>query len=268
MSTGLFRSEFKRGLRTVFSYASGMVLYLWLFIWVYPSFAGARALTALLRSMPAGLLKVLGYSVGVTHLSGFLGGEFYSLLYLLIFAIFGIFTATQLVARRITNGSMAYLLATPVSRRVVATTEALVLLTEVLIIGAATTLGAILGAHWFIHDAGLNVGAFIQMNLVGTLLFSVVAGYSFVFSCLAPDERTALALSATLTLLLYGLHVVGDMTPHFAWMARGSLFSAFNSAELIRGQGHFLRDAIGLAAGAVLLYAAGITVFRRRDLPL
>jgi ABC-2 type transport system permease protein len=268
MSLGLFRSEFVKGLRTVASYGMGMVLYVWLFIWIYPAFARARALSALLRSLPPGLLKVLGYTIGPTHLSAFLGGEFYSLLYLVIFAVFAIFTATRLVAHLIDNGSMAYLLATPVSRRAVATTQALLLLTDVFIIGALTAGGALLGVHWLLGHSALNEHTFLEMNLVGTLLFAVVAGYSFLASCAAPDERAALGLSTALTLLFYGLRVVGDVSSQAAFLAHASVFSAFNSAKLIQGQGHFARDALGLALAAVALYAAGIAAFRRRQLSL
>ncbi|MGC8488628.1 MAG: ABC transporter permease subunit [Clostridia bacterium] len=268
MSGGLFRSELVKGLRTVASYGIGMVFYVWLFIWIYPSFARARALTSLLRSMPPGLLKVVGYTVGATRLSGFLGGEFYSLLYLLIFAVFVIFTATRLVAHLVDNGSMAYLLATPVSRRAVATTQVLVLVTDVVIIGAMTAGGGLLGVHWLLGHSELKERAFLETNLVGTLLFAVVAGYSFLVSCAAPDERTALGLSTVLTLLFYGLHVVGDVSSRAAFLAHASLFSAFDSAELIRGQGHFLREALRLALTSVILYATGISTFRRRQLPL
>lgn len=268
MSRALFASGVRSNLRGLAGYAFGMVFYLWLFIWIYPSFAGSRGLNLLLRALPPGLLKVLGYSVGVSHLSGFLGGEFYSLLYLLIMGVYAVFAASKVMAHLIDNGSMAYLLASPVSRTRVAVTQGAVLLSGVLVIGAVTAAGGLLGAHWFAPHAALPVGAFLALNLVGTLLFAVVGAYSFLLSCIAPDERTALGLSAVVTLLFYGLHVVGDLSARVGWLAHLSLFTVFSSQSLIHGHGPVLADALGLGAAAVALVAVGAVLFRRRQLSM
>ena len=180
MSAALFASTFRRSVRTLSNYAAAMVLYLWVFIWVYPPFARSTALNALLKTLPTGLLKVLGYSLGVTHLSGFLAGEFYSLLYMIILAVYAVFTGTNLMAHLVDTGFMGDLLGTPVSRRRVASTPALVPLVGVFLIAGATTAGGLLGAHWFAPCSHIAAGPFVEMNLVGALVFAVVAAYSFL----------------------------------------------------------------------------------------
>jgi len=268
MNQALFTAMVKEEAHSLASYAFGMILYLWLFIWVFPSFSGSQSLNQLFQKMPAGLMRVLGYTAGVTHLSTFLGGEFYSLLYLVIMAIYVLFGATKLVAHLVDNGSMAYLLSTPVSRARVATTQAVVLVSGVWMIALCSMVGGLLGAHWFAHHAGINTGFFVQMNLVGALVFSVVAGYAFGFSCLARYERSALGLSALLTILFYVVHTIGDLTPRFAWINHLSLFTAFNPQNLIQGHGHLAIDTIGLAAATVIVFGIGIIGFVRRQLPL
>ena len=268
MSAALFVSTFRQSLRTLATYAVAMVLYLWVFIWIYPSFAGSTALNAMLKTLPPGLLKVLGYSVRVTHLSGFLTGEFYSLLYLIILAIYAILTGTRLMAHLVDNGFMGYLLATPVSRRRIASTQALVLLGGVFLIAAATTGGGLLGAHWFAPHAHIAPGPFVEMNLVGMLVFAVVAAYSFVFSALAPDERTAIGLSTTVTLLFYSLHVVGDLSTRLRWAANLSLFTLFNPPALMGGHGPILTDSLWLVAATITLLGLAVAGFQRRQLSL
>lgn len=264
----LYLTELKANVKTISSYAFGMLFYLWLFIWIYPSFAGSQALNNLLRQMPQGLMKVLGYTVGITHIGDFLGGEFYSLLYLIIMSIYTIFVATKLVAHLVDNGSMAYLLASPVSRTKVAITQAVVLISGVLVIGLVSTLGALLGVHLFVHHPGMNNMYLVQMNIVGVLLFCVVAGYCFLFSCLVRDERTALGLSALLTILFYGVHTVGDLSTKFAWLNHLTLFNVFDPQELIHGQGHFIVDSVWLLVATIVLFGVAIVVFRKRQLPL
>ena len=268
MSTALLASTFRQGARGLANYTLGMVLYLWLFIWVYPSFAGSKALNTLLQDLPAGMLRVLGYSLGVTHLSGFLAGEFYSLLYLIILTIYAVFTGARVMAHLIDNRFMGYLLATPVSRRRVACTQALALLGGVVLIAALTTAGGLLGAAWFAPRSHLAAGPFVRLNLVGMLVFTVVAAYSFLFSALAPDERTALSLSAFVTLVFYGLHIVADLSRQLRWVAHLSLFTIFNPPALIAGQGAVLVDAPVLAGITVALLVLAVLGFERRQLPL
>lgn len=268
MSAALFASTFRQGVRGLANYALGMVLYLWLFIWVYPSFAGSKALNTLLQGLPAGLLRVLGYTLGVTQLSGFLAGEFYSLLYLVILAIYAIFTGARVMAHLIDNRFMGYLLATPVARRRVACTQALVLLSGVVVIAALTTAGGLLGAAWFAPHAHIAAGPFVRMNLVGMLVFTVVAAYSFLFSALAPDERTALSLSTFVTLVFYGLHLVADLSNRLRWVAHLSLFTIFNPPALIAGRGAVLVDSLVLTGVTVALLVLAVLGFEQRQLPL
>lgn len=268
MNGALYFNELKSNAKTISSYAFGMLFYLWLFIWIYPSFAGSQALNNLLQQMPQGLMKVLGYTVGVTHIGDFLGGEFYSLLYLIIMGIYTIFVATKLVAHMVDTGSMAYLLASPVSRTKIAITQAAVLISGVLVIGLVSTVGALLGVHWFVHHPEMNDTHFVQMNIVGVLLFCVVSGYCFLFSCLVREERTALGLSALVTIVFYGLHTVGELTTKFDWMNHLTLFNVFDPQNLIHGRGHFVADSISLAVSTVVLFGIAIAGFRRRQLPL
>ena len=100
------------------------------------------------------------------------------------------------------------------------------------------------------------------------LLFCAVSGYCFLFSCLARDERTALGLSAALTVLFYGLHAVGTLSQRFSWMSRLSLFTVFNPQNLMHGRGDFAAASISLAALTVVLFGVAIAVFRRRQLAL
>lgn len=106
------------------------------------------------------------------------------------------------------------------------------------------------------------------MNLVGALLFCVVAAYSFLFSCLAPDERTALALSTALTMVLSAFHMATDLNGPFRWLNHLSLFAVLKSQRLIHGQGTFATDVTGLALASAVLIIAAVAGFRRRQLTL
>ncbi|MFP3442884.1 hypothetical protein R0K18_34630, partial [Pantoea sp. SIMBA_133] len=63
----------------------------------------------------------------------------------------------------------------------------------------------------------------------------VISGYSFLFSCLLNDERQALGISGLLTIVFYGMDLVGKMSEKLDWMVHLSLFSTFRPVEIARG---------------------------------
>ncbi len=268
MSKALFRSMFTINARAMVSYGFGMTIYQWLFIWVYPTLTKSSAMNSLLRSMPQGLLKVIGYNNGIGQLADYMAGEFYGLIYIIIFAIFAVTIAGKLVAHLVDNLAMAYLLSTPISRVRLAVTQAATLVTGTAIIAAFCTLGGILGARWFAPHTHLDAGRFIELNLVGFLIFAVVSAYSFLFSCVSRDERTALSLSSGLTLVFYAFNTVGLLGTHLAWMRRLSLFAAYNAQNIVHGNAHVVLVSTSMAAVALLLFAAAAIGFRRRELAL
>lgn len=269
MNLALYRSMMKTHARTLFGYASGIVLYQWLVIWIFPTIAGNEGLNEMLATLPEGMKKAFGMEGGMDQLTDFLANKFYGLLFVLILTIYSVMSAIQLVARLIDRGSMSYLLATPVSRKRVAVTQAMVLITGLLTIALASTVGGIVGVEWFVpEEFTFETAAFVQINLMGMLLFLVIGGYSFLFSCLINDEKRALAAAAGLTLLFYAADLVGKLSSDLDWLHNVTVFTLYRPTEIAQGTVEILPTAIGLAIAAVLLFAGSVTVFQKRDLPL
>jgi ABC-2 type transport system permease protein len=268
MSAALFRTSLKTNVQTMLSYAIGMCAYLWLFIWAYPSLMKSSALNSLLQSLPQGLLQLIGYQAGVSQVGDYLAGEYYGLIYVIILAIYVVTTATRLVAHAVDNGSMAYLLSTPVSRTKVALTQAAVLVVGVVVIGGLTTVAGLLGVQWLVQNAHLDVARFVEMNVVGMLLFLLVGAYCFVFSCMARDERTAIGCSAGLTTVFFAFKMISSLADHVSWLKYLTVFTAFNPQDLIHGQGHFASVALSLAIAALALFGIAIAGFRQREMSL
>lgn len=268
MNFALFRSMLKFNLKSMLSYGIGMTFYLWLVTWMYPSIGQSPSLNSLLKTMPPALLKFVGYQTGISHVSDFLAGEFYGMIYVIILTIYTVMTATKLMAHLVENGSMAYLLATPVSRIKVAITQSVVLAVGICVIGLFSTLGGILGVRLLVPAGGLDTRFFVEMNVVGALLFLLIGAYSFLFSCIARDERQALSMSAVLTLIFYALHTGGTISDKFAWLNNLSVFTAFNASELIHGTAPFATTVAALSVSSIVLFAIAILGFRKRQMSL
>ncbi|MRN56072.1 ABC transporter permease subunit [Paenibacillus monticola] len=268
MNMALLRNMAKVHGKTLASYISATVLYELLIIWVYPSIANSPQLNDLLTSMPAGLMKALGVEGGIQKYNDYLSAQFYGTLFVVILMVYCIMTSVQAIARLVDRGSMAYLLSTPVSRSKVAVTQAIVLVFGLFAFSICTTIGGLLGAQFLIDAPAYDKGLFVQVNLIVFLLFTFIASYCFLISCLCDDEKRALSWSSSLTVLFYSLDLVGKMSSNLTWMRYLSPFYLFRPQDIVKGTFPVGWVSLGLGIGALLIFWLSVSVFRRRDLPL
>lgn len=268
MNSSLLFASFKEKSKTIFSYAFGSVLYLWLLIWVYPSISKANGMNDILKSMPENLLKAFGFEGGITSLASYLAGEYYGLLFILIMAVYCVSTANGLIAKLVDRGSMAYLLATPVSRAKIAFSQATVLIGGLILICFFTTIGGLLGVQMFIHEETVQTAAFVKINVVGFLLFFVVCSYCFFFSTLMNDEKRSLAASALLTIGFYGLDLLSKLSDKFEALKYFSLFSVYDPQKIASGSQQIGVLSASLFMSGIIIFTLAIMVFRKRDLPV
>lgn len=268
MNASLFKAMLKVHGKNLAGYALGAVIYQWLIIWIYPSVSESSGLNEVIKSMPPSIQKAFGLESGFNNVGSFLAGEFYGLLFLLILIVFSVMTSIQLISKLVDRGSMAYLLATPVSRLKVAFTQMLLLVTGLAVICVSTTLGGLSGIELFIEDPVVDRQAFIELNTLGFLLFSVIAGYSFLISCLMNDEKKALGAAAGLTIIFFAVNMVSKLSEELSWMKNITIFSLYNPQDIMQGEVSVLPLGVSLAVGAAILFVLALFSFKNRDLPL
>lgn len=262
MNFPLFASMLKRNRTIILVCASLLVFYILAVIGIFPSNMDMT------KSMPKGLARAFGVEEGTQDLGVFLGSGFYGISFVMFLIIYCVLTATRLIARLVDQGSMAYLLSTPASRTQVALTQACVLIFGLVSMVSLTFITGFLGVNVIIKNPHFNATRFVQMNLVGFLLFFVIGGYSFVFSCLLNDEKRALAASGLLSVIFFLLNSLARMGQDLKWLQFFTPFTAFQPTEIAKGTASVLPISIGLGVAGLLLYGLAIIIFRRRDLPL
>ncbi|MDR6882077.1 ABC transporter permease subunit [Bacillus sp. 3255] len=270
MNVSLYKHMMKIHIKGMMNYAFGSAFYILLMFWLFPSLAGNNAaLDDLIRSLPASITNAFNLGSGFNTVEGFISGEYYGLLLVLIAAVFCILLSTQLMAKLVNQGAMAYLLAAPTTRGKVAVTQAAVMVTGLVTIMAVTTLCGFAGYAWFIGDlSAFHGAAYLRMNIAALLLFFAAGGIAFLVSSLVNDEKKALGVSASLTFGFFSLDFIGKLSERIEWLRSLTYFSLYDPSGIIAG-----KAAIGsawsiLAAIGLLAFAAGVVLFRRRDLPL
>ncbi|MBD3917234.1 ABC transporter permease subunit [Paenibacillus sp. PR3] len=270
MNAPLFKQMMRTNMKGISNYAFGSAFYILLMFWLYPGMAAnTDALNDLLKSMPEGVVNAFNIQGGFGSMEAFISGEYYGLILPILLSIFSLMVSIALLARLVDQGSMAYLLSTPTTRRHVATTQAAVVAVGLLIIMLVTTASGFLGNAWFIGDKFEFDGSrFIRLNLVAWMLFTAVGGISFLISAVMNDEKKALGTSGTIVFGMFGLDMIAKVSDSVEWLKYVSIFSLYRPGAIAAGGGDPVVASVVLLLIGLACYVGGIIAFSRRDLPL
>lgn len=270
MNKALYKHMMSIHIKLMMNYAFGSAFYIILMFWLFPSFASNNAaLDELIQNLPQGLTSAFNLGSGFGTVEAFISGEFYGLLLVLILSIFCILFTTQLMAKLVDQGAMAYLLIVPTTRGKVALTQAMVFVTGLFLIITVTTLCGFAGYALFIGKlSDFHGGAYLEMNIAAFLLFFAVGGIAFLVSSLTNDEKKALGISGFLTFGFFSIDFLGKLSDTIHWMRNLSYFSLYDPSGVIDGRASLTFPWLLLAVIGLVTYATGIMLFRKRDLPL
>lgn len=269
MNIVLYKQMLKVYMKSFTNYAVGSAFYILLMFWLYPGIAkNTGAIDQLVNSMPEGVGRAFGLS-GFGTAESFISGEYYGLILILLLAIVCVQLSTQLMAKLVDQGGMAYLLSTPTTRAKVALTQAAVLTTGLFLILAVTTLAGFAGSAWFLRgDYPLDASRFTVLNAGAFLLFFAIGGIAFLVSALSNDEKKAAGLSGLITFGFFSLDLVGKFSEDLEWLRYFTIFTLYKPSEIINGTVDLSFSFSVLAAVGLLAFALAVARFRRRDLPL
>jgi ABC-2 type transport system permease protein len=254
----------KNSLLLVIFYAV-LAFYLAVMISMYNPEDMAR-ITDMLDLFPEDLMQAMGFSQQVSDLTSYLASWLYGLLMLAFPMVYCIILSQRLVARKVDSGSMAYLLATPNSRtRIIVTLGSYALLSVGLLFALLFGTGVAL-AEW-LQPGQLAADRFLQLNITTMLINMLVIMIGFFFSCLCNDASLASGLAAGLPITFLLLNMLGGVSEDYQWLKRWSVYGWFDPLERVRGEMPWTINLI-YAAGAAVLFAAAVLIFKRRQLPV
>lgn len=266
MNMAWFRHMLRSVLPGVIVYGFSAAAYGWLIEWIYPTLAHSQQVQALLAQLPKAMVRMFGVSGGMATLPQFLDNEFFNLIWPLLLAVFCIGLSARLVAGFVEDHSLVNVLAAPVSRRVFVMTQAAVSVIALLGVVVLAFFGLWLGALYF-HESW-NAGAMNRVAIGGAVTFLVVSGYTFFLSAWFDERKRALGGASAITVLLYALAAVAQMSPKETWLYRVTLFGYYRPAVLIAGQQPVTAVGLVLTLLACVLFGVGVWRFSARDLSL
>lgn len=265
MNKTLFAKELRSNLFVSALIAAVLALYIGMVVAMYDPKLG-ESLETMKQSMPT-VFAVFGMSSPATTLLDFLLTYLYGFLLTAYILVLILVTTYRLMVRYLDRGAMAYLLATPTSRTRIALTMAGVMIA--VLVGFSVLVTAL---EWGFAEAlfpgDLDVQALLQVNAGLLALWLAVAGLCFLSACLFSNSSAALWTGGGLCILFFLMQMISQVGDKFEFLKNINPLTLFDYHGLGAGDASAVGGAIALAASAVVLFAAAVAVFGRRDLSI
>jgi ABC-2 type transport system permease protein len=264
MSGPLFKATLKA------NWVIALAITLFIMIYVATSLSmfnpeSAEFIESMLNVMPEGMIKVFGFENLGTDLTQYISNYLYGFILLVFPFIYTSVVGNRLMAKHVDSGSMSYLLATPNTRNKVALTQAVYHIGSTASIFAFITGAAILMSvsMW---PGMLKIGVFLVLNLVTFSATLVVAGISFLASCLFSDTRFSLAFGVGIPLFFVVCRMIHGLGEKIEWLKYLSVYTVIDIERILSGGSYALFSTIILLAVSAVIYAAGILIFNKKSL--
>ncbi len=202
----------------------------------------------------------------VSTLISFVSNQYFGLMALVLPMIFLIMVGNKLIAAQVDKGSMAYNLSTPTTRVQIASTSAMYLIGSLVVMfGLIAAVGSSVAA---ISQPGvLGYNKFVMLTLGCFLLQFAISSIAFFASCVFNYSSKSFMLGAGLPIVFFVFKLLSGMSDKLEFLKYLSINTLFDTNAIIDGEG-FAAKLTVLAVIGVVLYIAGIKVFKEKDLPL
>lgn len=207
------------------------------------------------------------------------GNVYFKIIGLLFSIVYVILVALNLIAGQVDFGSMAYILSTGTKRNTVIFKQSVFFITSTTLLFVVSSIVSLIVFHIYPPSfSPVTPWTLLLFNLGGLSVTLTLGAIMFMASAIFNRSKHAMALGggvAVLTLVFTILGMFGsDAMPQMMRMNSSSFFNYlsldtlvdFNS--MVRGTTDFIWKLGILVAVSLVSYIIGMTVFRKKDLPL
>jgi ABC-2 type transport system permease protein len=265
MSITLFKSTVKKNWLLLLIFFGVLTMYTTIMISMYNP-KDMEAMTSMLKLFPEDMMKAMGLSSAISDLTAYLASWLYGLLMIGFPMVYCIILGNKLVAKTVDNGSMAYLLSTPISRVQIIVTQGIYALLSIAVLFAALFgVGVLTSSVMFPNT--LDTAAYLKLNVITMLINMVVMMITFFFSCLFNEARLSLGFGAGIPIAFLLMNMLGGASKDAEILKKLSIYGLHDPVE-VTGGAEILGLNLFFIAIIIILFTASVLVFKRKRLPL
>ena len=265
MNWNLVRKTLIDRWKFIAAYAAAMSAWVLMLAAIFPSFQNIKGIEDVFQSYPESLTRLFGIEkIDISSFDNLMSMELYGLMIVIIVSTFIIAFARSMVAGEIQEGTIDLLLAQPIQRWKVLTSEGAVLFGGTVAITGATVLSVYaFGAAFGIEVSYSGHAAFM---LLAIALFAAIAGYSVLLSAVMREPRRVAMAAAGLTLVFYLVHFAAGYNSVVEKVDWFSIFHYYDPMKVVLSGAVPARDIFILLAFAAVFFSAALALFQRRDI--
>lgn len=266
MNRELYKSGLKKSAKLLGVFAALLSMYAAVIIAMFdPQIGGV--LEQLQSSMPE-VMAIMGMdSAANAELIDFIASYLYGFVVPVLPMIFTVVVANNLVAKKVDNGDIVYLLASPVKRRKIVFTQAAVLLTGIVLL-LVWFVGVCLVACSLLFPGQLDMEKFVALNIGAISLHLFIGGICFASSCIFNNSSHSLALGAGVCTVSYIIQMLSSADSKLEGLKYASFFTLFEPQAVILGERGAYFAVACMAFFAILIYMLAGRVFVKKDIPV
>lgn len=265
MSLTLLKTTLKKNWILLLIFFGVLTMYMMVMISMYDP-EDMSAMDSMMEMFPEGLLKAFGMAEIHTELTAYLASWLYGLLMIGFPMIYSILLGNKLVAKLVDNGSFAYLLSTPNSRvKIILTQGVYALSSQVVLFLAVFGMGV--GISEALQPGLLKTGAFFSLNLTTMLVNMVALMISFFCSCLFNDAKLSTGFGAGIPIMFLLLKMISGTAEDLKFLENFTIYGIYDPVEVVKGNSVLWVNLLFLGI-ILILFMAGVNIFKRKRLPL
>lgn len=263
INMALYKREMKGSIKLLVIFGAVITMYVAIIVALYnPEMM--KTLDSFAKMMPE-LMAAVGMKTNTANLLGFMVSYLYGFILLIFPMVFCILRGNALIAKYVDKGSMVSLVAAPIKRRTIASTQMAVLISGVLILILYSTIVELICAGSS-FPGELNIAELFILNVGLLCLHLLIGGICFLSSCIFSDTKYSVAFGAGVPAFMYVLQMLANVGSAAKKAKYFTFFTLFNPDGIIAGESSATVGAFMLFIGAVVLYVLGIMIFDRKDL--
>ena len=198
---------------------------------------------------------------------------FYGMMSIIIPVIYVVVTANNLLARLVDDGSMAYVLSSPIKRKNVALTQILYLVSTLFITYLLTFLVHII-IKSVMGSNSLSYSQILFLNIASFLTTLAISGICFMFSGIFNRSKYSIGAGGMISvffILMSMMAMFGGLSPSMSGLSNFkylTIITLCNNNSIINNDAKWLIDVIALLFISISTYSIGVIWFNKKNLPL
>ncbi|MBN2268100.1 MAG: ABC transporter permease subunit [Acholeplasmataceae bacterium] len=264
MNWTLFKATLKANYKVLIIIFLILMMYSSIIIGMYDP-SSMEAWDAMLSLLPESLLKAMNFTMDEASFLGYIAGYYYGFIIVMFPLIYIAIIGQRMIARYVDTGSMSFLLATPNTRKKIATTQGLYLFVSTMVLLILTAL-MILIFGILMFRGELSIGRFIILNLNVIALFVLLSGIAFLASAAFNEVRLAVSIGAGIPFGFFIVEMLSGVSEDLSFLRYFTPFTLFNTSKILASDSIVWLHMGVLVILGLICYIVGVYIFDKKDL--